>query len=163
MTNWLVRSLVLRKLARPWLARCEMTAAAIASSSAIIDFHGRVLRLTRSTCAERSICLTSCTRDSSLRGCPPNAIRQEASAAGLPGTTGGLAWQGSKRGGRAAQARSPAPTRSGCSLDERRAHGEPELAADAGRHARRRGVPGGGRGDHAEVAADLDRCCGEEC
>src|SRR5271165_2291885 len=99
MTNWLVRSLVLRKVDRPWLARCEMTAAAIASTSAIIDCHGRVLRLTRSTCADRSICLPFCTRDSSLRDCPPNAIRQEARAAGLPGTTGGLAWKGSKRWG----------------------------------------------------------------
>ena len=34
----------------------EMTAAAIASIRAMIDFHGRVLRLTLSTCADRSIC-----------------------------------------------------------------------------------------------------------
>src|ERR1700738_2265498 len=70
--NWLVRWLavkkiceLLRALLRAW---CEMTAAAIASSRAIIDFQGRVLRLTRSTCADRSICLTSRTRGSSLRG-----------------------------------------------------------------------------------------------
>jgi hypothetical protein len=38
-----------------------MTADAIASSRAMIDFHGFVLRLTRSTCADTSICLPFCT------------------------------------------------------------------------------------------------------
>src|ERR1700722_5993425 len=63
-----------------------MTAAAIASRRAMIDFHGRVLRLTRATWADRSICL-SCTRDSSFRATRPNAIRREAGGAGRPGTT----------------------------------------------------------------------------
>jgi hypothetical protein len=31
----------------------------------MIDFHGLVLRLTRSTCVDRSICLPFCTRSSS--------------------------------------------------------------------------------------------------
>jgi hypothetical protein len=43
-----------------------MTAAAIASSSAMIDFHGRVLRLTRSTCSDRSTCFPLCPRGSAL-------------------------------------------------------------------------------------------------
>src|SRR5260370_42647046 len=52
------------------------------------DFHGRGLRLTRATCADRSICL-ACTRGSSFRAIRPNAIRQDAGAAGRPGTTPG--------------------------------------------------------------------------
>src|ERR1700722_2038948 len=59
-----------------------MTAAAIASRSAMIDFHGRVLRLTCATFADRSICL-SCTRRSSFRVIRPNAIRQEGAAPDL--------------------------------------------------------------------------------
>src|SRR5712691_2675207 len=65
--NSLVRLFAVGKVFGCRRAWWEMTAAAIASSRAIIDFQGRVLRLTRSTCADRSICLTSRTRDSSLR------------------------------------------------------------------------------------------------
>ena len=57
--NWLVTWFVVKVSLRAW---CEMTAAAIASSRAMIDFHGLVLRLTRSTCADTSICLPFCTR-----------------------------------------------------------------------------------------------------
>ena len=52
--SWLLRWLVVKVSWRAWF---EMTAAAIASSSAMIDFHGLVLRLTRSTRAGRPICL----------------------------------------------------------------------------------------------------------
>ena len=62
-------------------AELEMTAAAMARTKAMIDFHGRVLRLTRATCADRSICL-SCTRRASFPAIRPNAIRQKAGAAG---------------------------------------------------------------------------------
>ena len=51
----------------------------------MIDFHGRALRLTRATCADRSICL-SCTRGSSFLAVRPNAIRPGSGAAGRPGT-----------------------------------------------------------------------------
>src|SRR5258707_12575989 len=56
--SWLARSFVVKVPRRAW---CEMTAEAIASSRAMIDFHGLVLRLTRSTCVDRSICLPFCT------------------------------------------------------------------------------------------------------
>ena len=61
----------------------------------MIDFHGRVLRLTRATLADRSICL-SCTRTSSCQAIRPNAIRQEAGAAGDPAQPR-LAWQENKQ------------------------------------------------------------------
>jgi hypothetical protein len=38
-----------------------MTAAAIANSKAMNAFHGLVLRLTRSTCSDRSTCRPFCT------------------------------------------------------------------------------------------------------
>ena len=52
----------------------------------MIDFHGRVLRLTRSTCADRSICFPFCTvllLSRLFR--PPNAIWLEAGPADDPG------------------------------------------------------------------------------
>src|SRR5579862_2745784 len=58
-----------------------MIAEAIARTRAMIDFHGRALRLTCATRSERSTCL-SCTRSTSLRTIRPNAIRPEAGAAG---------------------------------------------------------------------------------
>ena len=61
-----------KKGAEPSAGRPEMTAAAIASSRAMIDFHGLVLRLTRSTCADRSICRPFCT------GAPPFAADSPA-------------------------------------------------------------------------------------
>src|SRR6478752_9902567 len=80
--NWLARSFVVKV---PRRARCEMTAAAIASSRAMIDFHGLVLRLTRSTCVDRSICLPFCTVLLLIRPIrAPNAIRRRAGLADHP-------------------------------------------------------------------------------
>jgi len=82
---WLTLWLVLHRNSESWRAASETTAEAIASTRAMIDFHGRVLRLTRATRSERSTCL-SCTRGTSLRTIRPNAIRPEAGGAG-GGTT----------------------------------------------------------------------------
>jgi hypothetical protein len=52
----------------------------------MIDFHGLVLRLTRSTCVERSICLPFCTvliLSRPIRA--PNGIRRRAALADHPG------------------------------------------------------------------------------
>jgi hypothetical protein len=51
-----------------------MTAAAIASSSAIIDFHGLVLCFTRLTCADRSSGLPFCPAPPLATDSPPHAI-----------------------------------------------------------------------------------------
>src|SRR5580658_5342849 len=112
-----------------------MTAAAIASTRAMIDFHGRVLRLTWATLADRSICL-SCTRTScqasgltlSGRKRVPWATRHNRRAR-LAGKTGKIgAGTGPPRPG-------PSTYAIKVLLDQRRTHGEPELAAHAGRHA----------------------------
>src|SRR6516165_4448372 len=84
--NWLVRSLSVKAPRRAW---CEMTADAIASSRAMIDFHGLALRLTRSTCVSRSTCLPFCTvllLPRPVRA--PNAIRLRARLADDPETQG---------------------------------------------------------------------------
>src|SRR5437773_5572802 len=81
--NWLTRSFEVKVPRRAW---CEMTAAAIASIRAMIDFHGLVLRLTRSTCVDRSICLPFCTVFLLIRSIrAPNAIRRRAGPADHPG------------------------------------------------------------------------------
>ena len=52
----------------------------------MIDFHGFVLRLTRSTCVDRSICLPFCTvliLSRPVRA--PNGIRRRAALADHPG------------------------------------------------------------------------------
>src|SRR5258707_3834626 len=80
--SWLARSFVVKVPRRAW---CEMTAEAIASSRAMIDFHGLVLRLTRSTCVDRSICLPFCTGLLLARPIrAPNGIRRRAALAGHP-------------------------------------------------------------------------------
>src|SRR5258707_13583858 len=80
--SWLARSFVVKVPRRAW---CEMTAEAIASSRAMIDFHGLVLRLTRSTCVDRSTCLPFCTvliLSQPVRA--PNRIRRRAALADHP-------------------------------------------------------------------------------
>ena len=77
---WLVRWFAENVCASGRACR-EMIAAAIASTRAAIDRHGRALCLTRATRADSSVC-GSCTRRSSSRGFPPNAIGQEGGAAG---------------------------------------------------------------------------------
>src|SRR5207237_10486072 len=85
--RWLVVWFVAEKMGgesfRAWR---ERTAAAIASSRAMIDFHGLVLRLTRSTCVDRSCCLPFCTvllLSRPIRA--PTAIRLHAGPADDPG------------------------------------------------------------------------------
>src|SRR6266550_1892066 len=81
--SWLARSFVVKVPRRAW---CEMTAAVIASSREMIDFHGLVLRLTRSTCVDRSICLPFCTVLLLIRPIrAPNAIRRRAGLTDHPG------------------------------------------------------------------------------
>src|SRR5438477_7682303 len=138
--SWLARSFVVKVPRRAW---CEMTAAAIASSRAMIDLHGLVLRLTRSTCVDRSICLPFCTvliLSRPVRA--PNGIRQRAVLADHPGQRKALG-----------SGCSPALMRDNGLADQRPPRGEPELpGGDAVRDAGRRGVPGGERGDQADVA-----------
>src|SRR5882762_6085063 len=85
--SWLVVLFVPEKIGpesfRAWR---ERTAAAIASSREMIDFHGLVLRLTRSTCVDRSICLPFCTVLLLIRPIrAPNAIWRRAGLADHPG------------------------------------------------------------------------------
>src|SRR6266702_206280 len=142
--NWLARSFVVKVPRRAW---CEMTAAAIASSKAMIDFHGLVLRLTRSTCVDRSTCLPFCTvlfLSRPIRA--PNAIRRRAGRSDHPGERKALG-----------SGCSPALLRDGDLANQGPAHREAEPPGDAVRDAGRRGVPGDERGNQADVAADLDR------
>src|SRR5437899_1092474 len=116
--SWLARSFVVKVPRRAW---CEMTAAVIASSRAMIDFHGLVLRLTRSTCVDRSICLPFCTvLILSLPVRAPNGIRRRAAPADHPG-------QRKVLGSRC----SPALVRGRGLAEQRPAHRESELAGDA--------------------------------
>src|ERR1700732_7062 len=94
--KWLVRSLTWTKVDSSRLARCEMTAAPIASSSASIDFHGRVFGVTRATCAARSICSPLCTRGSSLHD---SGVRLTLSG-GRPGPLDGPGEPGQDEPGR---------------------------------------------------------------
>src|SRR6185312_230121 len=162
--SWLARSFVVSVPRRAW---CEMTAEAIASSRAMIDFHGRVLRLTRSTCVDRSICLPFCTvliLSRPVRA--PNRIRRRAALADYPGQRKAL-------GNRC----SPALLRKSrlanqCQLirasrpvlaDKRSAGRETDHPSRAVLDSGRRRVPSDERGNQADLTADLDRPRGDYC
>src|SRR5215469_3455533 len=142
--NWLVAWFEVKA---PWRARCEMTADAIASSRAMIDFHGLVLRLTRSTCAGRSICLPFCTLlllSRLVRA--PNAIRS------------GPAWPMTPENDKAlGSGCSPAPMPDYGLADQGPAHREADLPGETVRNAGHRRVPGDERCDYADVAAEDDK------
>src|SRR6516225_10692892 len=124
-----------------------MTADAIASSRAMIDFHGLVLRLTRSTRAGRSICLPFCTLlllSRLIRA--PNAIRSGPARPMTPENDKALG-----------SGCSPALMRDYGLADQGPAHREADLPGDTVRDAGHRRVPGDERGENPDVAADLDR------
>src|SRR5260370_12515922 len=54
--TWRTGSALPKNCRKPWCAHPDVTAAAIASTRAMIDFHGRAFACTFATCADRSSC-----------------------------------------------------------------------------------------------------------